>query len=89
MFCRSLFVLFRLAVDLSVLPLIMTSDYNVGVFKLLLCEDALCYFDDNVLKYSDNVLKIQYGKWDVVNGRRADNTMVKCKSTNNDQQYIK
>ena len=62
MFCRSLFVLFRLAVDLSVLPLIMTSDYNVGVFKLLLCEDALCYFDDNVLKYSDNVLKIQYGK---------------------------
>ena len=62
MFCRSLFVLFRLAVDLSVLPLIMTSDYNFGVFKLLLCEDALCYFDDNVLKYSDNVLKIQYGK---------------------------
>jgi hypothetical protein len=62
---------------------------HVGVFKLLLCEHALCYFDDNVLKNSNDVSKLQYGKWDVVNGRRADNTMVKCKSTNNDQRYIK
>jgi hypothetical protein len=35
------------------------------------------------LTASDFVIK------EAVNGRRADNTMVKCKSTNNDQQYIK
>lgn len=33
--------------------------------------------------------KIPLMKWAAVNGRRVDNTMVKCKKTNNDQQYIK
>jgi len=50
MLCRSLFVLFRLAVDLSVLLRFTASDYTFGVFKILL------------LKNSNNVSKVQYEK---------------------------
>ena len=36
MFCRSLFILFRLVIVLSVLLQFMASDYIFGIFKLFL-----------------------------------------------------
>ena len=40
MFCRSLFVLFLLAIVLSVLVSFTASDYLVGIFKIVLIDDS-------------------------------------------------